>query len=339
MYRLTAPTDDPRALGEGLELLRDWAGAIAFDAPSVEAARQEILREDRTWGSRRLDWSWSRTATPAELRRFYAAIYQPQHMAVIAIGDLDPRSTLAAITARFGDLVGSPAPVATAALAPAIEVHASGSGPALISITDALDRGPPATRADYRRSILAWLEFAMVSARLDARAADPAGPFAFVGADTLERGLSPSQFRRWAGVRDDGHGDRLDEAITALFRELAAVEQRGFTAAELAAALAAMRTAREARATYLRDATPDVIAAEAATQFFARAEIGYWPFDPEAERAALAQVTLAELDRDAMAWRADKHRAIAIDVAGPPGSAPPTTAHVQALIQAAGAMP
>src|SRR5689334_21147178 len=47
VYQLEVPTDDPQYLAKGLDILRDWSGAVAFDPKEVELERGVVLEEWR----------------------------------------------------------------------------------------------------------------------------------------------------------------------------------------------------------------------------------------------------------------------------------------------------
>jgi zinc protease len=135
VYQFTIPTDGPTFLAQGLQMLADLAGGgITIDSEEVLAERGVILGE---WRSRLPDTASqkaqvhqdsvlyggdSRYATrgpiglpsiiehaqPSPIRRFYHDWYRPDLMAVVVVGDVDPRAAERLIRAQFGTIGASP---------------------------------------------------------------------------------------------------------------------------------------------------------------------------------------------------------------------------------------
>lgn len=127
VYMLQLPTDSIALFERGLDVLREWAGEVAFDPEEVRKERGVVLEEwrqgrgasarlrDRHFpvmlkGSRyaeRLPIGDPATLQSAEaptLERFYTDWYRPDLMAVIAIGDFNGVDVARWITDRFGTL-------------------------------------------------------------------------------------------------------------------------------------------------------------------------------------------------------------------------------------------
>ncbi len=137
VYQLTMPTDDSTSFHRGIEILYDWAsGGILNDSLSVVGERGVVLGE---WRARLADSSQRRfqresmerifgkgsryvdrfpigdpklleSAEPAEIRRFYHDWYRPDRMAIIAVGDFDPRQIEQVVKAQFGAIPKSGKP-------------------------------------------------------------------------------------------------------------------------------------------------------------------------------------------------------------------------------------
>ncbi|HEU0298814.1 MAG TPA: pitrilysin family protein, partial [Longimicrobium sp.] len=133
VYMLHLPTDSAGVLDTGLQILRDWATGITLDSVEIEKERGVVIEEwrrsrgagarisDRQFpflfaGSRyadRLpigDLETLRTFAPATLRRFYERWYRPELMAVVAVGEFDPREMERRIIAEFGDVPAAQGP-------------------------------------------------------------------------------------------------------------------------------------------------------------------------------------------------------------------------------------
>ncbi len=131
VYQLTVPTDDPVILAQGLQVVYDWAsGGITIDSSDVVNERGVVLGE---WRMRNPDTASARirdlqfgilfgdsslyrkrfpiglpkllnTALPGPIQRFYRDWYRPDLMAVIAVGDFDPKAMEREIISRFGSI-------------------------------------------------------------------------------------------------------------------------------------------------------------------------------------------------------------------------------------------
>jgi len=131
IYRLTVPTDSVSVLGRAIEILGEWAHAVAFDSSEVVAERGVILAEWRLRTNGGIDPSVRRSAAldslvypgtryperrpigvpalieaaqPAPLKRFYHDWYRPDLMAVVVVGDFDRRVVVERIRSEFGAL-------------------------------------------------------------------------------------------------------------------------------------------------------------------------------------------------------------------------------------------
>ena len=119
IYMLDLPTDKPEVVEKGFTALADFAGGLTLDPKEIDKERGVVIEEWRGGlgaGSRIRDKqipdsllqlavrasacrSASRRSSaafpPARLQAFYDTWYRPDHMAVVAVGDIDPK-TLAA---------------------------------------------------------------------------------------------------------------------------------------------------------------------------------------------------------------------------------------------------
>src|SRR5512144_2123812 len=127
VYILPIPTDTARIVDQAFTILEDWAHGQTFD-PTEVANERGVVREEwrgRKGAGDRMLQQWlpiafkgSRyaerlpigteasimAATPAKLRRFYNDSHRPDLMAVIAVGDFDPKAIEAQIRTHFGHI-------------------------------------------------------------------------------------------------------------------------------------------------------------------------------------------------------------------------------------------
>lgn len=131
VYELPIPTDDPKMLISGLEIMRDWAQEATLDSVEIEKERGVILEEERLGKGARerisrqfypMLTNRSRYANrlpigldsvlvnfkPAVIKRFYHDWYRPDLQALIVVGDVDVAEVEKVIQAKFSTLKNPP---------------------------------------------------------------------------------------------------------------------------------------------------------------------------------------------------------------------------------------
>jgi zinc protease len=259
VYELTVPTNDPSIAATGLDMLRDVAGDVTFDAAAVAHQKDIVLEERRMrrsaadraaeaerallfQGSRYADRTPIGTpesigaATRERLATFYRRWYRPGAMAVIAVGDFDPRAMEAEIRARFGDLTNpTAAPAAPGralphdgrmriGLLPDAEARTSS-----VTVFDLEDRPWERTKRDYRARRIERLYDVMEDARLAELRDNRGSPIE--GSEATRRNLSRTAVAHVRKViAKEGH---VRESLELLFREIAQLGRYGFLQSEL----------------------------------------------------------------------------------------------------------
>ena len=127
VYILPVPTDSAGILEKSFRFLGDVATGILFDSTEVVAERGVVLSEWRNGlgaGERLRDQQFPvifrgsryaerlpigkpdvlERANPAPLKRFWRDWYRPDLMAVVAVGDADPKQLEALIRSTFGGI-------------------------------------------------------------------------------------------------------------------------------------------------------------------------------------------------------------------------------------------
>ncbi|MEZ4401351.1 MAG: insulinase family protein [Kofleriaceae bacterium] len=360
VYQLQVPTDDPAFVDRGLDILRDWAGAISFDPVEVDKERGVVLEEWRlgrgaderiftkqapvlfggTRYAQRLPIGLPAiiTGAPAAAAiRFYRDWYRPDLMAVIVVGDVDVATVERNLAARFGDLVGpaAPRPRATGgALARGTVKIAIDTDPELdgrrVSIEDLFPHRRETYPSDYRKFVLDGLYTRMMEARLTSLARRPDAPFTFAWTATGDSTREFEAFSRTALAKEG----RVLDALRVLVTEVARASQHGFTDAELARAKRAyLRSSAEAAAEWDKAAS-DGYADELTRHFFeGELVIGRVAEDQLAQRY-VPEVTVADITAAAAAWTTDTATTVAI-AAPPDEPGLPTAAQVSAVLAAA----
>jgi len=359
VYKLTVPTDDPAIVSKGLDILRDWAGDISFDAAEVEAERGVVLEE---WRGGLGAWDRiskqqapvlfpdSRYATrdtigdpeilkhaPREaLIRYYEDWYRPDLMAVIVVGDLDPADAVKQIEAKFADLEAPAKPRARihGEVPPAngtrVSIVTDPEVPsASVQLVNMFPHRPESTATDHRVIMMTALYHRMLNDRLSELTQRQDAPLLYAGTSTGDQTLEIDAFTRYGAVKDG----QLDAAITALITEVRRVEQHGFTATEL----------ERAKKGLLRDYNQAAETIELANGFQLVDELTRTFFEHELNIGRVAEAELAEqqvpaitLDdilANAATWGTDANRVVLIT--GPSSMTVPTEAHVLEVIAAA----
>jgi zinc protease len=355
IYTLTVPTDDPTIFAKGLDILHDWANAVAFEPAEFERERGVVREEWRLGrgaqarirdqqfpvlfqGSRYADRLPIGTLPTIEhaprekLIRFYKDWYRPDLMAVIAVGDLDPATIEPQIRARFADLV-NPSPErarGTWSVPPHKQTLYSIASDAeetesSIAIYHLHGADPQGTAEDYRRSLVERLYHAMLNARLSEIAQRPDTPFLYgvSTTDSLVRTVSATV--QGAGVPDGG----IPRGLDALLTEIERVHRYGFYDSELARQKAELLRSYEQALAEVDKLDSSGFAAE-----YSR---NYLEDEPApgiaAEHAMVAKylptITLAETNRYASAWTDSANRVVLVSTPKKPGSEPPRESDVR----------
>ena len=361
VYQLQVPTDDPAVLDRSMLALEDWAQHVSFDPAEVERERGVILEERRLGlgaGARIQDVQFPvlfagsryadripiglpeiiRTCTAEQLKRFYTDWYRPDLMAVIVVGDVDPKVVEGLITSHF---VSIPAPVSPRPR-PIFEVpeHAAtrytvATDPeataTLVSVYSTRPFGEQTTVGAYRQMILEGMVSDMLSARLDEIAQRPDAPFLAAGTG---RGLfvrSTQVTSLQARVPDNG----AERGITALFAEAERIGRFGFTATELERERLSLERAYARAAVEVTSTASVSLADEYIRNFTQQEPIPGIAYENATHQRFLPEITLAEINDLARQWIPDRNRVVAVSAPEKAGAAVPDAATLAAVIDAA----
>lgn len=273
VYQLEVPTDKPEFIAKGFDILRDWAGNIAFDPEEVRKESGVVLEE---WRLRRgagtrlfekhanvmlKDTRYAsripiglpeiiKAGKREALVRFYKDWYRPNNMAVIVVGDVDPAEVDAAIAARFSDFSNPPNERrrVPAGVPPSngtrvsIEIDAELPTPS-VDIANLVPHRGLSTEADFRRLIVEHMYTAMINERLAQLRRKPGSPFLSAATEIESEVREVDLLSRTAQVK----AGNVEGTLRALYTEALRAERHGFTQAELDRARAiAMRRAEQA---------------------------------------------------------------------------------------------
>jgi zinc protease len=259
VYMLDLPTDDQEVVAKGLLALSDDAGGLLLEKAEVDKERPVVIEEWRLGlgaGSRIRDKQfpimfWNsryaerlpigkpdiiRNAPVERLRAFYDTWYRPDHMAVIAIGDLDPvkmesdlRATFAPLTARAP---AAPEPDRTVPINAQMLVNVT-TDPELtrssVQVLRKRPRDPDDTVNDYRREVVQRIVDHMIDERFDELARKPDARFLGAGAGNQTLARRVDAYVMSATTQDGKIGDGLN----AIAVEAKRLRDFGFGDAEM----------------------------------------------------------------------------------------------------------
>lgn len=365
VYQLTVPSESPSVLTKGLDVLRDIAGDVSFEATAVDQERRIVHEEWRVSqaASRRAAEHETgamlrgsryasrypiglplviQRATPEALAGFYRAWYRPETMAVIAVGDFDPAAMEAEIRARFGDLTNpTPVPPRPSLMVPhapnrTIVVNQDSEARATtVTVGNGTDRHFQVTERDYRNTLLERMAETIEASRLSELRDEPASPFvtSYAGRRKLTR-VATTYLRR-VTVKDG----RLPDALALLFREIGQAARYGFLASELERARSQIFYSSERLIEEVDKSSLRARASEIVRNFTEHEEM----IGPEAElsrlRRVLPTITLDEVSALARAHASPTGQVIAIGA--PANFKPPTADEVRDIAEtvSGGALP
>lgn len=261
VYMLTIPVTSVNNVITGVKVLRDWAGYVTYSDEDIEAERGVVMEEWRLgrganervthkhfpamyygspYANRNVigDTAVLRHAPPDALRRFYKTWYRPENMAVIAVGDIEPRVLTEILQKYFVLQVENSGNERSSRPQFILPDHKQSivsiaSDPELQTASCQVifknNADTVVTYADFRKSLVKQLGFSMINSRLRELTQKPKPPFAnaFVGIYPLAR-----ENRSFYGRATSAEKNVLT-AFNALMTELQRVKLYGFTDSEL----------------------------------------------------------------------------------------------------------
>ncbi len=357
IYQLLVPTDSMHLLTQGVQILEDWAHGLTFDTTEIRKERGVVIEEWRLGqgaqtrmlrkqfpilfrGSRyagRLPIGTKESVehfAPPALTRFYRDWYRPDLMAVIAVGDFDPKAVEQLIRQHFVRLKTPPTkrprtlftvpPRDSTAVAIATDPEATNT---TVGVYYLRPPGKPGSVAAYRRSLVDQLYSSMLSQRLYEQSQKPNPPFIGAGGGPGQLVRTLESYSLGAAVADSG----IVRGLEAVLTEVERADRYGFTADELS------RTKQDFLRSYEqsyaeREKTESAAYVEEYIRNFLSGEptpgIGY-EFD--LVKRLVPSVTLDEVDRAGRSWLALKDRVLLVNAPEKPTVKVPDPAHLLTL--------
>ena len=260
VYMLPIPVDRKENLDKALLVLEDWAHGVTFNDADIESERGIVLEELRlgkgaadrmnkvllpklfngSQYSKRLPIGSAEVLKgfkPEALRRYYRDWYRPDLMAVIVVGDVDPREAERLVVGHFAKMK-NPAnprpreypPIPERKESEALVVTDRESPANMVTIRyPFLRRDEAHTFGEYRERMVENLSARILGQRLAELTQQPNPPFLQGSSNMTQVVHGYSSFISTAAV---GKAGALP-AIRALVEEGERARQLGFSAAEL----------------------------------------------------------------------------------------------------------
>lgn len=359
VYRLSVPVNAAGALENGLQILRDWAGAVDFTPEEVQKERQVVIEEWRLRlgaGQRLLDQALPvlfkdsryanrlpigkketvETATVETIRRYYADWYRPDHLAVVVVGEIDPAAVEARLRALFADLSGPASPRPQPDLSVPVPAEWSYSaatdpefGSNIVRVSFPRPTVSVVTVADYQRRLAENLVVQALNARLAARREQPPAPFQLAQASNgVSLARARTELLLLALVGEGG----VPAGLEALVTESERLRRHGLTVEELAREKNNLLKVAEERFAE-RDKRESDDVASAWVWHALRAEPVPSPDWAYAQaKAALAQLTLAEANATARRLLDVPGALVRVETPAKPGRVPPDVAALRQIV-------
>lgn len=259
VFEITMPTDDPKNIQMGLNILNGWANGLLYDSKEIDAERGVISEEWRggLGASDRMQKKWwpvlfkgSRYAERMPIglieviqgfkyqtiKDFYHDWYRPDLQAVIVVGDINVDEMEAQIKKQFGKIkpVKNPRVKEEYPIAPNKEPLAVvATDPEAMGNTVLIVRKHPhfvmKTVGDFRTNLMYDLYNMMFDSRLSEMTQNPACPFLGASCGYGELIGNTDMY----GCQISSKEGRIIESIEALMREDQRVLQYGFLQTEL----------------------------------------------------------------------------------------------------------
>jgi zinc protease len=364
-YLLNVPTDDPQLLAKALDVLTDWASAVTFEPRQVDKERQVLLSEwtSSRGAARRLGEQHRqillagskfaerevigeervlREAPRERIVDFYRRWYRPERMAVVVVGDIDPKAVEVGVRERFGSLPPSPS---DAPAAPVFEVPLRAQAITRV-ITDPEVPGtsvnvifktrthPIATEAQQRDALVSSMATGMLGRRLDTLSQDPKAPFT-----RASIGFSQGVFgcldlvSASASIKDA----KVQESLDILLAELERVRRFGFTDTEIARVRQQVVRGLDSIVAGEATAEPSGVAQGLASAFVSGNVDTSAEFIKTLGTRLLGEIGKAELDARAAAWSEGAEHLVL--VSGASRDAMPAEAELSAALSAVAQKP
>jgi zinc protease len=260
VYMLQIPTDKPEILNKGFQILEDWAHNLAFDSLEVEKERGVVIEEWRLRkgaGDRMMSkyfpvlYKDSRYAERLPigkkdiletfrhdvLKKFYRDWYRPELMAVIVVGDVDPKAMEKKIKAQFSGIPKSKTPRKRndwplpdhdgTLISVATDKEATNTSMQIV-FKHPLNPAPKKI-GDLKTTLMSTIFSELITSRFSEIGRKANAPFAYAWGYFSDMVRTKNGYTLYAVVKDG----MAREAMEVLLRENRRIIEHGFTQSEL----------------------------------------------------------------------------------------------------------
>ncbi len=358
VYMLQVPTDTPKFVKNGLQILEDWAHNVTFDPVEIDKERGVVIEEWRLGRGafermqRHIDPIIYNNSKYAErnpigkkevvlyckhdtLTKFYHDWYRPDRQAVVVVGDFDLDQMEKQVIAQFSNIPEpkNPRPYVEHVIAP----HKG------TVVAEAIDKEDPyiiiqaqyrhpqlsyATVKDYRDHIKQNLFSMMVSARLEEQMHSANPPFTYAGASIGDGLGHTSEYGVFAIAPDNN----ISASIKAILDENERVRRFGFTPSELERA---KKNALEQieNAYKEKDKTDSkALTEECVRHFLNNEDIMGINNDYAYNEKFIPEISLDELNAMAKEWITDDNNSIVLEAPDKNGLIIPRESDIMAMV-------
>ena len=258
VYMLQVPTDSVALFRKAFQIIQEWASAVTFADDEIDKERGVVVEEWRLgrgayeriqnkhnpiifYKSRYADRlpigkkDVLDTCSHEAVRRFYREWYRPNLMAVIVVGDFDPKEVELLINEKFEGLKNPSSPrVRTKYTLPdhdetLVSIASDAELPsATVNVFFKRPEEKEKTAGDYVKDISGNLYDEMLNERIGERLQQSNPPFIYGWSGDSHFVGDRQAYGLYAGVKENSILDGLDAIVTEAFR----VKDHGFTATE-----------------------------------------------------------------------------------------------------------
>ncbi len=358
VYMLQVPTDSLEILDKAFTVLEDWAHYLSYEDDEIDKERGVVIEEwrlGRGARQRMMDkqlpilLEGSRYAERLPIgkkavldtfkhdtpRRFYHEWYRPGLMAVVVVGDMDPKLAKKMIDKHFASIPKKenakprklyPIPDHDKTMfAIASDPEASSTS---LSIYYLLPHEKETTVADYRGNILANLYNGMLNRRLQELTQQKDPPFIYAYSDKSGFMRTKEIYYLGSMVKDNG----VPRALEALLTEAKRVAQFGFTSTELERVKTSVLRGMEKAYAERNKTESRRIASEYIRNFLNEEPIPGIAYEYKLYQELLPGIKVEEINALANKWMKDNNRVILVSIPQKEGVAIPTEEELQGVI-------
>jgi len=359
VYILPIPTDKPTNIEKGFQILEDWAHNVTYNDKDIDGERPIVLEESRLgkgandrmfrkiypelfagslYANRLpigLD-SIVKNASYDVIKKFYKDWYRPDLMAVIVVGDIDPKKAEDLVKKYFNDLknpvnerprINPPVPPYQKSTAEVVtDKEATSYSFQVHYSAEKID--PTTTLGEFKNDLTKDIFSSLLNQRLRELTQKENPPFlyAYTGFGSYARG-----YEAFSATIATGDNDSL-RALKAFQEELERVKKYGFTKAELDRAKSNMLTSIEQSFKERNKTESGNYAEEYIRNFLTKEPIPGIEKENQYYKELLPQITVEDVNEIAKKLSQNSNEFIALTGPDPaPGKTLPTDAELLAV--------